>query len=144
MLFTLVLLTMNPLLVGMISTALRTGAPLPQVTPCPLTDRFLSAMPGFHIQHRDDEEDFGLPRKVTAETLEDEQYLYGCLSFLSSSHSSYDVADVICRFYSVGAATAWGIVLRLDRLMVATKELVGEQFHIHGLPLYNTKSRASR
>lgn len=49
----------------------------------------------------------------------------------------------IPRYYSVGSALAWGIVLRLDRLMVATKELVGEQYHIHGLPLYNTKSRSS-
>lgn len=30
-------------------------------------------------------------------------------------------------------ATAFGIVSRLDRLMLATKELVGEQFHIHGI-----------
>ena len=37
------------------------------------------------------------------------------------------------RFFSVGVATAFGIVTRLDRLMVATKELVGESFHIHGI-----------
>ena len=35
--------------------------------------------------------------------------------------------------FSVGCTTAFGIVMRLDRLMVATKELVGEQYHIHGV-----------
>ena len=29
--------------------------------------------------------------------------------------------------------TAFGIILRLDKLMVAAKELVGEQYHIHGI-----------
>lgn len=37
------------------------------------------------------------------------------------------------RFFSVGVATAFGIVTRLDRLMLATKELVGEQFQISGV-----------
>lgn len=60
----------------MISTALRTGAPLPQVTPCPLLDRFVATLPGLHITRRGDEEDFGLPRTITIETLENEQYLY--------------------------------------------------------------------
>ena len=35
--------------------------------------------------------------------------------------------------FCVGVSTAFGIVTRLDRLMVATKELVGEQYHIHGV-----------
>jgi len=37
------------------------------------------------------------------------------------------------RCFCVGASTAYGIVVRLDRLMMATKELVGEQYHIHGV-----------
>ena len=36
-------------------------------------------------------------------------------------------------FFSVGVATAFGIITRLDRLMLATKELVGEQFQISGV-----------
>ena len=43
------------------------------------------------------------------------------------------------RYFSVGVANAYQIVTRLDRLMIATKELVGEQFHIQGLPVYMPK-----
>jgi len=35
--------------------------------------------------------------------------------------------------FCVGIATAFGIVNRLDRLMIAVKEIVGEQYHIHGI-----------
>jgi len=97
----------------LISTALRTGMPLPQVTPCPLLDRFISQHPGLHVLRVELEDEYGLPRHLTIDTLENEQYLY----------------------FSVGAATAFGIVTRLDSLMLATKELVGEQYHIRGLPL---------
>lgn len=45
-------------------------------------------------------------------------------------HHSY---ILVGRCFSVGCTTAFGIVMRLDRLMVATKELVGEQYHIHGV-----------
>jgi CO dehydrogenase nickel-insertion accessory protein CooC1 len=58
----------------MISTALRTGAPLPQITPCPLLDRF-SDDHGLSVLGEDAEDDYGLPRTLTIETLEDEQYL---------------------------------------------------------------------
>ena len=44
------------------------------------------------------------------------------------------------RAFSVGVTTAFGIVLRLDKLMVATKELVGEQYHIHGIGVPEPKS----
>jgi hypothetical protein len=37
------------------------------------------------------------------------------------------------RNFCVGISTAFGIVRNLDRLMVATKEVVGEQFHIQGV-----------
>jgi len=103
----------------MISTALRTGTPLPQITPCPLLDRFVLHHHGLNILKGEEEADYGLPRTLTIETLEDEQYL----------------------FFSVGVATAFGIVTRLDRLMLATKELVGEQYHIHGMPVTSPRGR---
>ncbi len=50
----------------------------------------------------------------------------------------------VCRrCFSVGVTTAFGIVLRLDKLMVATKELVGEQYHIHGIGVPEPKSGAA-
>lgn len=55
---------------------------------------------------------------MTIDTLENEQYLT----------------------FAVGVTTAFGIVLRLDKLMVATKELVGEQYHIHGIGLPDTRT----
>ncbi|KAE9392227.1 hypothetical protein BT96DRAFT_924850 [Gymnopus androsaceus JB14] len=95
----------------MISTSLRNGAPLPQITPCPLIDRFMLKFHGLNVIHKEAEEDYGLPRTLTRETLENEQYLMFC----------------------VGVSTAFGIVSRLDRLMLAAKEIVGEQYHIRGL-----------
>ncbi|KAJ3758691.1 hypothetical protein EV360DRAFT_43339 [Lentinula raphanica] len=97
--------------ISMISTSLRTGTPLPQITPCPLVDRFMLKYHGLNVIHKEAEEDYGLPRTLTKETLENEQYLMFC----------------------VGVSTAFGIVGRLDRLMVAAKEIVGEQYHIQGL-----------
>lgn len=35
--------------------------------------------------------------------------------------------------FSVGISTAYGVINRLDRLMIAVKEVVGEQYHIHGV-----------
>ena len=35
--------------------------------------------------------------------------------------------------FCVGVSTAFGIVNRLDRLMIAVKEVVGEQYHITGV-----------
>ncbi|KAF5356418.1 hypothetical protein D9758_009464 [Tetrapyrgos nigripes] len=97
--------------ISMISTALRTGTPLPQITPCPLLDRFLLKYHGLNVIHREAEEDYGLPRNLTKETLQNEQYMMFC----------------------VGVSTAFGIVSRLDKLMMAAKEIVGEQYHIHGV-----------
>jgi hypothetical protein len=37
------------------------------------------------------------------------------------------------RYFCVGVSTACSIVNNMDKLMVATKELVGEQYHIHGI-----------
>ncbi|KAH6904695.1 hypothetical protein BKA70DRAFT_1296143 [Coprinopsis sp. MPI-PUGE-AT-0042] len=95
----------------MVSSSLRTGCALPQITPCPLLDRFTLRNNGLDVIHRDAEEDFGLPRLLTMETLQDEQYQIFC----------------------VAISTAFGIINRLDKLMLAAKELVGEQFHIHGI-----------
>ena len=47
------------------------------------------------------------------------------------------------RAFSVGVTTAFGIVLRLDKLMVATKELVGEQYHIHGIGVPEPRTAAA-
>ncbi|KAI8969682.1 hypothetical protein BD414DRAFT_256336 [Trametes punicea] len=104
--------------ISMISTALRTGNPLPQITPCPLLDRFMVHSHGLNVIRQEADDDYGLPRTMTIDTLENEQYL--------------------C--FSVGVTTAFGIVLRLDKLMVATKELVGEQYHIHGIGVPELKS----
>jgi len=60
---------------AMISSSLRSGAPLPQITPCPLLDRFTFQYHGLDVIHKDAEEDYGLPRTLTLETLQDEQYL---------------------------------------------------------------------
>ena len=37
------------------------------------------------------------------------------------------------RMFSVGISTAYGVINRLDRLMIAVKEVVGEQYHTHGV-----------
>ncbi|KAF9813949.1 hypothetical protein IEO21_05385 [Rhodonia placenta] len=107
--------------ISMISTALRTGNPLPQITPCPLLDRFMVHTHGLNVIRQEEDDDYGLPRTMTIDTLENEQYLT----------------------FAVGVTTAFGIVLRLDKLMVATKELVGEQYHIHGIGLPDTRTYTS-
>ncbi|KAF8585510.1 hypothetical protein K439DRAFT_1409815 [Ramaria rubella] len=99
--------------ISLISTALRTATPLPQITPSPLLDRFWRDHPGLKILQQEVADELGLPKTVTLETLQNEQYMY----------------------FSVGVSCAHGIVSRLDRLMLATKELVGERFHIDGIRL---------
>ncbi|EJD55665.1 hypothetical protein AURDEDRAFT_78909 [Auricularia subglabra TFB-10046 SS5] len=107
----------------MISTALRTARPLPQLTPV-LLEQFVRSQQGLQVVHATADEDFGLPRSVTMETLEDEQYMYFC----------------------VGVASANAIINRIDRLMLATKELVGEHYFIHGLelPMFQSHSAFAR
>jgi len=99
--------------ISMICTSLRTGVPLPQITPTPLLDRFWRNDYGLDILQQEAAEDYGLPRTVTFDTLQDAQYM--------------------C--FSVGIVSASGIIARLDRLVLATKELVGERFHIDGVGL---------
>ena len=60
---------------GMVSTALRTGNPLPQITPCPLLDRFMVHTHGLNVIRHEADDDYGLPRTMTIDTLENEQYL---------------------------------------------------------------------
>lgn len=60
---------------GLISTSLRTGGPLPQITPCPLFDRFVMYQHGLNVIRQEADDDYGLPRTMTIDTLEDEQYL---------------------------------------------------------------------
>ena len=123
---------------GMVSTALRTGNPLPQITPCPLLDRFMVYTHGLNVIRHEADDDYGLPRTMTIDTLENEQYLY-VLPFVVVFLS----LKCFYRCFSVGVTTAFGIVLRLDKLMVATKELVGEQYHIHGIGVPEPKSTLS-
>lgn len=124
---------------GLISSSLRTGNPLPQVTPCPLLSRFVERPHGLNVVHEESEEDFGLPKVLTEETLESLQYLYvtGPPSPVLYHRARHR------RIFCVGVSTAFGIVTRLDKLMVAVKELVGEQYHIDGigLPLYYPRAR---
>ncbi|KXN81239.1 hypothetical protein AN958_05700 [Leucoagaricus sp. SymC.cos] len=107
------LMTDYGICLAMIATSLRTGNPLPQITPTPLIDRFMLRYHGLDIIHKESEEDYGLPRSLTLETLQNEQYLMFC----------------------VGVSTAFNIVNKLDRLMIAAKDIVGEQYHIHGVGL---------
>jgi hypothetical protein len=58
--------------IGMINTSLRTGQPLPQVTPCPLLDRFLARQHGLAIYASND---FGSADTPEMSVLEDAQYL---------------------------------------------------------------------
>lgn len=60
---------------GMVSTSLRTGNPLPQITPCPLLDRFMVHTHGLNVIRQEADDDYGLPRTMTIDTLENEQYL---------------------------------------------------------------------
>lgn len=99
--------------ISMCSTALKTGEPLPQVTACPLVDRFLDTPHGFNIAQETgsraiDEMLATLPAKITLATLQDAEYMT----------------------FSVGVATLFGLVVRIDKLCVAVKQLVGESYAV--------------
>jgi hypothetical protein len=121
--------------IALCSTALKTGYPLPQITPAPLLDRFLAINHGLDVLRHGNEDEFGVPKKVTIETMEDEQYLLSSFT----PHFVLIIHQRLKRYFTVGVSTAYGIVTRLDRLMFAVKELVGERYHIEGvlLPLHN-------
>lgn len=104
------------------STALRTAQPLPQLSPI-LFSRFLSDA-GFAFDTASGEDQHhhhhhhhspatpsqdsppGLPNELTLEVLESEEYMT----------------------FAVGVITLSAIVLQLDRLLLAVKELVGESY----------------
>lgn len=100
------------------STALRTAQPLPQHSPV-LFSRYLSNA-GFLFQDygrrdnddddddEDDDDEGGLPKRLTVDVLESQEYLS----------------------FAVGVITLSGIVMLLDRLILATKQLVGESFEL--------------
>ncbi|TIB35407.1 hypothetical protein E3P84_01376 [Wallemia ichthyophaga] len=89
----------------MCATSIKTGMPLPQITPCPLVDRGYSAKLGLDLgEHVPD----GLPSHVDFNVLKSEEYWLYCVAYSLSQ----------------------SILIRLDRLMIYTKSLVGEQFHI--------------
>jgi hypothetical protein len=44
-----------------------------------------------------------------------------------------EITVISFRCFCVGVSTSFGVVSRFDRLMHATKELVGEQYHIRGV-----------
>jgi hypothetical protein len=60
---------------AMISHSLRSGGPLPQITPCPLLDHFMARHHGLNVIHQESGDDYGLPRTLTVDTLKNEQYL---------------------------------------------------------------------
>jgi hypothetical protein len=66
---------LNLIIQAMISNSLRSGQPLPQITPCPLLDRFMARQHGLNVIHQESEDDLGLPRTLTMDTLQNEQYL---------------------------------------------------------------------
>jgi Aromatic acid exporter family member 2 len=115
----------------MISTALRTGTPLPQVTPCPLLDRFILHHHGLNVMRSEEDDDYGLPRTMSIDILQNGQYMSAQINLtkLVPSH----IADMFDKCFCVGVSTSFAVVMRLDRLMHVTKELVGEKYHIHGV-----------
>lgn len=61
---------------AMISNSLRSGQPLPQITPCPLLDRFMANTNGLNVVNQAcEDEAHGIPRILNMETLQSEQYL---------------------------------------------------------------------
>jgi hypothetical protein len=85
---------------------------------------------GLDVIHRDAEEDYGLPRTLSMDVLRDEEYLRVSSIYRECSP---DLCIPPLRMFSVGISTAFALVNRLDRLMVAVKEVVGEHYHIHGV-----------
>jgi hypothetical protein len=60
----------------MISTALRSGTPIPQITPCPLMNRFLRYNHGLNVVQEEEDDEFELPKTITIDVLKDDQYMY--------------------------------------------------------------------
>lgn len=88
----------------MTSNAIKTGGALPQLVPSPLIDRFYDRLE--RLQESDTES--LLPKVLTKTTLENPGYAS----------------------FAVGSVISAAIVLRIDRLLLVAKELVGECWHI--------------
>lgn len=82
----------------MISNSLRTGNPLPQITPCPLVDRFMRQNKGLEVEIVEAEYSPRRSKAMTIDILEDLQYLMLC----------------------VGVSTVFGIITRLVSLRVSS------------------------
>ena len=67
----------HPDLLGLISTALRSGTPIPQITPCPLLNRFLRYNHGLNVVREEEDDEYELPKTTTVDLLKDDQYMYG-------------------------------------------------------------------
>ena len=99
--------------------------PLPQITPCPLVDRGYSAKLGLDLGVKDDEVPEGLPSHIDFSVLKSEEYWVGnvCYTMVFS--------DTAQQLYCVAYSLSQSILIRVDRMMLYTKSLVGEQFHIN-------------
>jgi hypothetical protein len=78
---------MRPL-IGLISTSLRTGHPLPQVTPCPLLDRFMRHSQPVSIP-QPDHSTITLPRDIGLNVLMNEQYLSVALTLIRTTRTHF-------------------------------------------------------
>ncbi|CDZ98776.1 Predicted membrane protein [Phaffia rhodozyma] len=115
--------------ISLCSTALQSKSPLPQITPCPLVERYLERRHGLlvvddeNIDHRDvtqeNEKAYprfkGVPRRVTVDILKSEEYLR----------------------FSMACATCFALVGRFDKMMLICKTLLGETFHLAGVADYS-------
>ncbi|KAK8861286.1 hypothetical protein IAR55_002105 [Kwoniella newhampshirensis] len=103
---------------SMCSTALRAGTALPQITPSPLVARFrMGKTKGLDLPHDPTDQHGELPSLVTVDVLESDNYMR----------------------YALGITTTFSLVARLDRIVVICKTLLGENFHISGLHLDQTR-----
>lgn len=103
----------------MTSTALKTGSPLPFLSPAPLIDRFQKRARhyGFRVVLNEEE---GLPNELTLDTLGQIDYLH----------------------FAVGTTLTFSILYRLDKIMFLTKSIVGECFQIRKWPRQGTDEEA--
>ncbi|EIM24284.1 hypothetical protein E3Q22_00034 [Wallemia mellicola] len=93
----------------MCATSIKTGMPLPQITPCPLVGIRHSAKLGLSLSANDEDVPEGLPLHIDFNVLKSEEYWLYCVAYSLSQ----------------------SILIRVDRMMLYTKSLVGEQFHIN-------------
>lgn len=80
----------------MCATSIKTGMPLPQITPCPLVDRGYSAKMGLDLGVKDEEIPEGLPSHIDFNVLKSEEY------WVSLEHHSVKFFDtftpaLLCR-----------------------------------------------